>query len=209
MSERESHKGVWEKFIRGEVNSLLELYNQHYIGLVNYGRTIINDRDFVTDCFMDMLLVFWNKRSALPPVENVRSYLMTSFRRELLHKIESGKRREQKHRDSERLYYDNQSSYEDHLVQLQSDSSLKAKISTALTKLTARQAELIRLKFFEDLDYDEIARICNISKRTAYNIIYDALKILKDELYGDQNSSFSTNLASIFVLLSVIRAFHE
>ena len=72
-----------------------------------------------------------------------------------------------------------ESSYEEYLVQLQHSKELKDRLTKALDQLTQREKELMELKFFEDLDYDEIAARCNITKRTAYNIIHAALKTLK------------------------------
>lgn len=201
MSERELHKATWEKFTVGDETVLLELYNQHYLGIINYGRTIIEDREFVNDCFTDMLLEFWNKRLSLPGVENVRSYLMTSFRRTLLHRLEAEKRREIKHHESQGLYEAHEVSYEEHVIKVHGDHQRKERLAKALDKLTERQVELIRLKFFDDLDYDEIAEKCGITKRTAYNIIYDAIKLLKDDLYGNHHQLFSLGFSLVLAAL--------
>lgn len=199
MSDRDSHRLVWDKFIDGDENALLELYNQHYLGLINYGRMIIDDNDFVNDCFMDMLIDFWKKHKTLSKVDNVRSYLMTSFRRHILHKIESEKKRTKKEIESQRLSEQYEISTEDYIIRIQSDQGLKNRVTKALGHLTERQVELIRLKFFEDLDYDEIAEKCQITKRTAYNIIYDALQTLKEELQDDKQGGISMNLLLIVI----------
>jgi len=149
---------------------------------------------------MQMLLDFWDKRSKLSEVDNVRSYLMTSLRRAILQAIEIEKRREIKHKESLQDSYSYEWSYEEYLMKLQSDNNLKSKIAKAMEKLTGRQKELIRLKFFDNLSYDEIAEQNGITKRTAYNIIYDAIKILKEELHKNQNSSFTFNFLLYFLI---------
>lgn len=201
MSERDLHTSTWKRFTSGDEGALLELYNQHYLGIINYGRTIVENGDLVNECFMDLLLEFWNKRHALPVVENVRSYLMTSFRRMIVHRLEAEKLREVKHLESQVFYEQHQASYEEYLIKIHSDHHLKARITKALGQLTDRQIELVRLKFFEDLDYDTIAERCGITKRTAYNIIYDAIKILKTELYGNEHQPSSFDLPLMLVLL--------
>jgi RNA polymerase sigma factor (sigma-70 family) len=70
-------------------------------------------------------------------------------------------------------------SYEEYIIQLQTNKALAEKLIKALNTLSRREKELLQLKFFEDLDYDEIASRCGITKRTAYNIIHSALKMLK------------------------------
>ncbi|MEO6684270.1 MAG: RNA polymerase sigma factor [Ginsengibacter sp.] len=197
MPTREDYKITWGKIKNGDEDALTELYQQHYLSLINYGRTIINDHDLVNDCFMQMLIDFWDKRNSLSAVENVRSYLMTSLRRAIIYKLETDKRRDLKQEESKAMDETHQWSYEEHLIKIQSNSNLKQKISRAMDKLTVRQKELVQLKYFDDLNYDEIAERCGITKRTAYNIIFDALKILKKELYTEQSSSFH----SVFLLL--------
>lgn len=200
MSEKEAQSLVWKKIIEGDKNALSELYKQHYLGLINYGIKIIENRDLVNNCLMQMLLDFWDKRSKLSEVDNVRSYLMTSLRRAILQAIEIEKRREIKHKESLQDSYSYEWSYEEYLMKLQSDNNLKSKIAKAMEKLTGRQKELIRLKFFDNLSYDEIAEQNGITKRTAYNIIYDAIKILKEELHKNQNSSFTFNFLLYFLI---------
>src|SRR5690606_32927289 len=107
------------------------------------------------------------------------SYLLTCLRRELIAemKMETNRMRGNK------LFQDaapqEESSYEEYLVQLQHNKELKERLAKALDQLTQREKELMKLKFFEDLDYDETAARGNITKRTAYNIIHAALKTLK------------------------------
>ena len=63
------------------------------------------------------------------------------------------------------------------------------------------------MKFFEDIDYNEIARSCNITRRTAYNIIHDSLKILKAELYKmekDHAGISSAGFLPIAIMLCLV-----
>jgi RNA polymerase sigma factor (sigma-70 family) len=200
VSEKEAYRIVWKKIIDGDEKALSELYKQHYLALINYGIKIIDDKDLVNNCFMQMLIEFWDKRYKLLEVENVRPYLITSLRRAIFQAIKLDKRLEMKHNESQENSYNYEWSYEEYLIKLQSDNNLRSKITKAIEKLTNRQKELIRLKFFDNLSYDEIAEQNGITKRTAYNIIYDAIKILKEELHADQNSSFTLNFLLQFIL---------
>ncbi|HRN56947.1 MAG TPA: sigma-70 family RNA polymerase sigma factor, partial [Agriterribacter sp.] len=67
----------------------------------------------------------------------------------------------------------------EYIVELQHNKEMKEKLMNAVAQLTQREKELLKLKFFEDLDYDEIAARCKITKRTAYNIIHQSLKSLR------------------------------
>lgn len=185
MPHNDLHIGTWNALLNGEHAALEDLYNQHYIGLLNYGIKLIRQREAVRDSIFQLFLHLWDNRQKLPEVLNVRSYLITCLHRQLL----AGLRKSRSKRISgaawEQLYPATEFSYEDHLVQIQQNRELSTTIMIAFNKLSKREKELLRLKFFEDRDYDEIARRCNISKRTAYNIVHAALKTLKHSLSGE------------------------
>lgn len=170
---------TWIQLQNGHQHALLELYNQHYVGLMNYGMKLTGQRELTSGCITQILLRLWDNRAKLPVVENVRSYLLTCLRRALMAEIKMESNRMRSNKLFQHTAPQEESSYEEYLVQLQHNKELKDRLAKALDQLTQREKELMRLKFFEDLDYDEIATRCNITKRTAYNIIHAALKTLK------------------------------
>jgi RNA polymerase sigma factor (sigma-70 family) len=194
------HRITWLEFKSGSEVALHDLYRQHYLGLINYGIKLTSDRQYSNDCIVEMLLALWEKRIKLPDVENVRSYLLTCLRTVVLQHIRSDKLRGLKESYAHSLTDHQELSYEEYITNIQTDLIIKEKLTRSLNKLTARQKELLQLKFFDNLDYDEIASKCNISKRTAYNIVYDALKILKDDLRKEGNED-SFHLLSLVSLL--------
>jgi RNA polymerase sigma-70 factor (ECF subfamily) len=83
---------------------------------------------------------------------------------------------------------------------LQTNEGLKKKLNKAFAKLTPRQKQLLQMKFFDDVDYDEIANVCNITRRTAYNIIHDSLKILRAELYKIEKDHIEINSSTLLMI---------
>lgn len=51
-----------------------------------------------------------------------------------------------------------------------------------LSFLTPRQREAIYLRFYHDMDYDEIASVMTVTNHAARNLIYEALKLLRSRL---------------------------
>jgi RNA polymerase sigma factor (sigma-70 family) len=197
-------KVTWQKFTEGSHEALHDLYKQHYLGLINYGIKLIGDRQHANDCIIEMLLGLWEKREKLPVVENVRSYLLTCLRTTIFQKIRSDKVREVKEGYAHSLSDTFESSYEEKITNRQSDSVIKARLLNSMNKLTDRQKELLQYKFFDDLSYDEIALKCNISKKTAYNIVYDALQKLKADLQHSKtdDSYYLLSIVNLFILAS-------
>jgi RNA polymerase sigma factor (sigma-70 family) len=173
------HSEIWARLRAGDRDALLSLYNYYYVGLINYGLHLTGDRELTNDCITQILLRLWDKRQQLPPVENPRAYLHTCLRHELFAEKKAERTRSAGSRSLERIADGSVPSYEEYIIQLQTNKAIADRLRKALNRLSRREKELLQLRFFEDLDYDEIASRCGITKRTAYNIIHSALKTLK------------------------------
>lgn len=204
MPTKTSHIKSWIQLQNGDKNALLEIYNQHYIGLMNYGIKLTGQRDLTKDCITQILLRLWDHRAKLPTIENVRSYLLTSLRRELMAELKMENNRSSKNRSFGQTIQTEELPYEEYIIQLQHNKELKEKLMSAISRLTQREKELLQLKFFEDLDYDDIAARCQITKRTAYNIIHGSLKSLRLSLVatppGNLIPDYGLLLAFLFML---------
>lgn len=177
-----SQTEIWNELRNGNREALLELYRGHYVGLMNYGIKLTGDRTLTKDSITQVLLHLWKLGKKLPQVENVRSYLLTCLRNELFAALQSENTRLEKTKRIALESEFSERSYEECLIAAQTDHESREKIACAIKKLTGREQELLKMRFFDDRGYEEIAAECGITKRTAYNIIHAALKSLKEEL---------------------------
>jgi RNA polymerase sigma-70 factor (ECF subfamily) len=203
MLKDANHNAIWSSLQAGEPEALLALYEHFYLDFMNYGLRLTGDRTLTSDGLTQVLLVLWDKRRSLPPVYNLRAYLLTCLRHELYHMLRSDKRRTNHAAAAQCILPTEERSYEDYLVELQTTRLLKDKLTKALGLLTEREKELLRLKFFQDFDYDEIAAQCGITKRTAYNIVHRALETLRGRLAVKTGNSVrpGTELLPLLLLL--------
>ena len=202
MLANASHNEIWSLLKSGNQQALLALYNRHYVGLMNYGIKLTGNRELTYDCITQILLRLWDTREKLPAVENTRSYLLTCLRHELMATLKKETTRLSHNRQALlHTFGESEISYEECLIQVQTNKTIKEKLSGALDKLTERERELLKLRFFEDLDYDEIALQCGITKRTAYNILHAAIKTLKAEFAHQPQLSLVYNKAMLLMAL--------
>jgi RNA polymerase sigma-70 factor (ECF subfamily) len=168
---------IWRQLKNGDPQSLTGLYRAYYVNMVNFGVKTTGNRELTTDCITQVLIKLWDKRAALPDVTNIRAYLLTCLKNELLAELKNT----DKIRSGNRQFIQEsplaEISYEEYLIQAQVDLDVKDELKRALSHLTKRETQLLQMKFFEDLSYEEIASRCHISKRTAYNIIHECLPV--------------------------------
>lgn len=179
MSNTEDNGAYWEKLRNGDKQALFALYNNCYFHLVRFGLKICGNDELVKDCITQLFLQLWGKRENLKPVGNVQAYLFTAFKRHLLDQLNYQERIHTAiHRMSDKEPQ-NELSYEEIIIRVQQEEEVKQKLHQAMKQLTPRQLELVRMKFFEGLSYEQIAARTSQSVKTAYNTIYDAIKALR------------------------------
>lgn len=165
----------------GDKGSFLLLYETCYQALFCYGFSLSADRELTKDCIQELFVELWNTRPSLDKeVRNVRAYLFTWLRRKISRELS------RLARESDLSEADGsgpiQASYEDLLIAFQQSDEKKEQLRLALSRLTRKQLEIIRLKFFENLSYRAIAERKSITPRTVYNTIYEAIRQLRESM---------------------------
>ena len=181
----ESHEiWLWNEVRLGNERALRQLYFQCYDTLFRRGFRLVADKIRVKDSINQAFTEIWLKRERLPDVEKVQAYIYVIFRRSLFSGLKQGKAAfamldEGNAMDSDLLQ---QHSYEDMLIAMQTEDELQLRMLRALEKLSPRQKELIRLRYYENLELKEISRRTQIALRTIYNTLHAAITVLRREL---------------------------
>ncbi|SMO72063.1 RNA polymerase sigma factor [Solitalea koreensis] len=182
MSVEVEYSIYWESFRNGDKQALFDLYNSLYFQLVRYGLKLSADDELVKDSINQVFLELWEKRERLTPVGNVKSYLFTCLRRNMLDQYSYMSKTKSVINIIAVEEEQREMSYEEILINVQQDESLKRRLHEAIQQLTPRQMELIKMKFFDGLSYEQIALSTSQNIKTSYNIIYDAICFLRKTL---------------------------
>lgn len=181
MQQTDEPVSLWQKIREGDKEALFVLYDDMYFHLVRYGLSVYADSDLVKDCIGQLFLRLWDRHASLNDVENVRSYLFTFLRRTIVDHLNAKGRTNSVMLDihgEEGM----EASYEEIIIARERDEEINRNLRDALNTLSPKQIELIRMRFFENLSYKEIAHLNSQSVKTSYNTIYDAIKVLRLKL---------------------------
>lgn len=177
-----TNQNNWICMKEGNKNAFLNIYQENYNILFSYGFSLTRDKELTKDCIQELFLEIWNTRASInKDVENVRSYLCTWLRRKIS-RIQSGIIKERSSTQFSGNSEPNETSYEELLIAFQETEEKKDKLIIALSHLTKKQLEIVRLKFFENQSYSEIAAKTTLATRTIYNIIYVAVQRLREDI---------------------------
>jgi len=171
----------WESLKRGDLDGLRDLYNAHVDNLYRYGVILCREPDKVKDCIHDLFVYVWNVRDRLNVPDSTKAYLMTSLRRRLFEK-ESKTSAVTVDMDSTREPALLTEGQEERWIQLEDETSRQKQLENALGRLSERQREIIHMKYFQQLDYDEIGKIMDLNYQSARNLVTRALTVLRREM---------------------------
>lgn len=157
-----------------------QAFKYHFDSLYNYGVKMINDSELVKDCIQELFYRMWKNNVDFSTVTYPKSYLLKGLRRQILNVLELKYNQTIKVEVEEHFSID--FSPEDYYIQNQHEEDQRIKITNALNQLSKKQREAIYLRYFEHLEYFEIAEIMNINLQSVKNNVQRGLNSLKELL---------------------------
>lgn len=175
----QNHITLWADFRKGDRQAFEALLSQYYAMLLAYGIRLMADKTIVEDCLQDFFVELWQKRDGLGDAKSIKAYLIASFRRRLFREKEKQNRMRITKDVSDDYDFDIEFDIETTLISKERDDENAKKLKYYINNLSKRQKEAIFLRFYQALEYPDIAQIMGINQHSAVNLIYDALKILR------------------------------
>lgn len=196
MTEGPTDAELWQGLRNSNRDSLEKLYKRHFPLLLRYGNKICYSPDLAKDCLQDLFFQLWVKREKLQEVKSVRYYLMKWLKRDLVRHITRKKTGQQHvHLDGDDSEVVIQADAED-FFETSEHNSLKADLlRQVLAQLSNKEREVIYLRFFMQLPYDEISLIMNVGYQVVMNYMHRAMKTLRE-------NELLRKLAGIFLLIT-------
>jgi len=187
---------LWDAFRQGNRDALDRMYQAQIRSLYSYGFKLVQNRDLVEDCIQDMFVELWEKRDRLGPTDCIRFYLFKVLRR-TLYRRQSQEKNQSIHPFSLENVL-SEEPFEFRLILEQTTSRATHSLQKALDLLSSRQREVIFLRFYDELSFEEIAATMEIDVKSVYKLTYKALDSLKKKL-SPRNVLISTLLLLSFL----------
>jgi len=158
---------------QGVQQYLGDIFAKYYPDLFIYGCKIVTDQEVVKDHIQELFLEIWNQKK-MPVVKSLKSYLLVALKYKLFKYL---KKRQLNQSDE---FIDTfEISHDIFLVQEEEHAAQAKKIAQLLMQLPKRQREILYLKFFLNLSYEEICDLMNINYQVARNQVSQAIKFMK------------------------------
>jgi RNA polymerase sigma factor (sigma-70 family) len=168
---------LWLAFQRGEERAFAYLFHTYYNDLYHYALKIGRDEALAKDVLQELFASVWRTRAQLGAVKAIKPYLMKSLRRAVLRALSRQKSLLAKARQSP--VPDIIFSPEEVVIRDESSSTRRGLVLQQLNGLSPRQREVIYLRYYDELSYDEIAQVMGLHYQSVMNHLHKALKALR------------------------------
>jgi len=167
---------LWNALKNGDRDALGKLFTLYHPVLIRYGSKLCSDSNLLEDCIQDLFAEIWQS-NAKPDIQSVKAYLLKALKYKLFKKQRNtaGRTLSVEHPDD--ILFE--LSHDNFLVAQQDDRDKANRVLAALAKLPARQREIIYLKIYQELNYEEVSEIMNINYQVSRNLMSQAIRSLK------------------------------
>lgn len=173
---------IWDAFRYGDESSLKVIFDQYYTPLFNYGHKFSQDDHLIEDALQDLFVKLWKNRNSIKETESVKNYLYKSFRRVLLRKLDVQQRKYNFTVLEQGLDWSQELGYDQTLISRERLEKIRRNLALALEKMSPRQREIIHLRYYEEMEYEEIAELMQLSVSSTYKLVYKAIDTLRNHL---------------------------
>lgn len=173
---------VWAMFKNGDDQMFSVIYSSYSHKLYQYGLKFTPNRTLIEDSIQELFFELLKNRKSIGQTDNILRYLMKSFRFKLFRILKYEKRFDH-NQESEDYVFEINFSIEHELILKENAEHKTTVFLKALQDLTPRQKESIYLKFTSGLAYREVSEIMGMSLESCRNLIYRAVKALKEAVH--------------------------
>jgi RNA polymerase sigma factor (sigma-70 family) len=172
---------LWQEYRSGDIFALAKIMEGYYPDLYHWGMRLRPEKEFVKDCIQEMFLTLWKLQGTIRDVENVRSYLLVMLKTRILREL-SYKSVTHQMQLSDEYAFSVEFAADLRLIEEEHEVYQVRKLEQLVNRLPARQKELIYLRFYQSLSFEQIAEVMQLGRQSVYNLLQKSLTSLRKNL---------------------------
>lgn len=168
-------------FLKGDNNAFSSIYNKYVDELFAYGIGLGFERETLKDAIQDTFFKFYTNKKLLEGVTHLKYYLFRMLKNRLFDIYKSSNK--ENIVDVTNLPFLIEPSVLDELVANEDKAAIETEIKNLLEILTDRQKEAVYLRFIQELEYEEVANLLDMTAPAVRKLISRAIKRMRDEKF--------------------------
>ena len=170
---------LWESSKAGDRKAFTNIFRKFYPRLFQFAAKVTSKDELCDDCIHELFVELWKNKSKIN-VRSVKAYLFKALKYKLLRALNRPGGPATSPEDN-----GIEVSYEALFAAFRENEERSAEVAKGLDQLSNRQKEIIYLKYYQQLSFEEISEIMNINDQAARNLLYQSVKALRAILNED------------------------
>ena len=176
-----SEDDLIRRILKGDNDAFSQIYDRYANELLAYGIGLGFNRETLKDTIHDIFARIYDNKSYLKDIRNLKSYLFRSLKNQLINLRKA--QTEVLDISKNELDFSVSVTVLDELIEDEDRLFVKTEVEKYLNCLTSRQREAIYLRFIQELSYDEIAVLLEMTPHAVRKLTSRAiLRIRKENL---------------------------
>lgn len=163
--------------MQGDRDAFGALFQRHYALLYQFGYKICPEPATLEDTIQELFVEIWQKKNS-PELQSVKAYLLQALKYKL-YKLFRNKNLTVSMPEGEGNF---ELSHDTFIISREQDAERLKKIIEGLNDLPTRQKEIIYLKIYKGLSYEEISEVMGINYQVVRNLLCQALKNFRKKI---------------------------
>ena len=162
----------------------LSIYRDYADDLLSFGRGLGYEKEDIEDTLQDIICNLYARDPYLISVRNVKVYLFTALKNRLFN---TTRRKRMDSLDEQDTRFDVSVSVNDKLVDEEERQQLQQRVEQGLALLTPRQRESVYLRYMQELEYEDIAHLMQMTIPSVRNLVSRGLAEMRQQLTGKKH----------------------
>ena len=171
---------IWSRLKQGQSTALGQLYDMYADKLFTYALRMTPDRDLAKDALQEVFIEIWNYRNTLGDVVHSQGYLIKVIRSIIIKKLK--KEKLLVHNEIADTFISADETIETIIISADTERDTHKRLQLALAGLTSRQQQLLRLRFYEGLNYEQIAEKLQMNYQSVNNLAFRTINRLRNQM---------------------------
>lgn len=171
-------KDLLHRLQQNDEEALASLMGIYYNDLYNYAFRFTKDDALIKDCIQEVFISLWQRRESSGTILSPKYYFLRAIKNKILKSM---------HKNgqaasivlTDQYDFSHEFSIERVIIEKQVSEEKAQKLRNTLSQLSARQKEVIYLKYYQHLDHGQISELMNISRQSVYNLLHEAIHKLR------------------------------
>ena len=181
-AEKEQDMALWEDFRAGSEAAFSRIYREHAKVLLTYGKKMLNHHRLAEDCLHDLFIELWERKQHLGATDSIRLYLLKALKHKALRAATRHSRLSFEGAPGENYHFSFAFSFESELISSELSTEQEERLKASVAGLSENQREIIFLRFYSDLKYEQIAEVMNINYQSVKNLMFRAVRALREQM---------------------------